>query len=168
MPNEVGRSRAEPGEPKAPYALDLRHALPLSHGFLAIDYDWVRIVNNAVSDGIRQNGITDLILPSRNIELGAEDGGSLLVSCLGNFKQISCFCFLQRVECKKYNANNPISVKLVRELYGTVEADKATAGMLITTSYFTKDAKEFTEKTKHRMALRDYNDLVQELNVIKY
>lgn len=75
--------------------------------------------------------------------------------------------FCVYVECKKYKENNPISVKLVRELYGTVEAEKATAGMLITTSYFTKDAKEFTKKTKHRMALRDYNDLVQELNKIK-
>ena len=29
--NEVGRSRAEPD----------RHSLPLAHGFLAIDYDWI-------------------------------------------------------------------------------------------------------------------------------
>ncbi len=74
--------------------------------------------------------------------------------------------FCTYVECKKYARNNPIRVQLVRELYGTVEAEQATAGMLITTSYFTKDAKEFTQKVKHRMALRDFNDLVKQLKQI--
>lgn len=74
------------------------------------------------------------------------------------------FCIY--VECKKYDKSNPISVSLVRELYGTITADTVTAGMIITTSYFTKDAKEYTDKIKHRMTLRDYNDLVQELNTI--
>ena len=45
-------------------------------------------------------------------------------------------------------------------------SDNATAGMIVTTSYFTKDAQEFTEQIKHRMTLKDYNDLVQELNNI--
>lgn len=92
------------------------------------------------------------------------DGGKDIIiiekSLLGEF------CIL--VECKRYNINNPISVKLVRELYGTVEAEDATAGMFITTSYFTKDAKEFRQKIKHRMTLKDYNDLVQELNNLEY
>ena len=44
--------------------------------------------------------------------------------------------------------------------------DNATAGMIITTSHFTRDAKEYTEQIKHRMTLKDYNDLVQELNRI--
>ncbi len=91
------------------------------------------------------------------------DGGKDIIIVEKSF--VGEFCIY--VECKKYSADNPISVKLVRELYGTVEAEKASAGMLITTSYFTKDAKEFTEKAKHRMTLRDYNDLVQELNKIK-
>ncbi len=91
------------------------------------------------------------------------DGGKDLIVLENSL--VGEFCIF--VECKKYKASNPVTVKLVRELYGNVEAEKATAGMLITTSYFTKDAKEFTQKTKHRMALRDYNDLVQELNKIK-
>lgn len=91
------------------------------------------------------------------------DGGKDIIIVEKSF--VGEFCIY--VECKKYSADNPISVKLVRELYGTVESEKASAGMLITTSYFTKDAKEFTRKAKHRMALRDYNDLVQELNKIK-
>ncbi len=99
-----------------------------------------------------------------NLTKQTRDGGKDIIILENSL--VGQFCIY--VECKKYSANNPISVKLVRELYGTVEAEKATAGMLITTSYFSKDAKEFTEKAKHRMALRDYNDLVQELNKIKY
>lgn len=70
------------------------------------------------------------------------------------------------VECKKYDVNRPISVSLIRELYGTVMTDAVTAGMLITTSYFTKDAKEYTDKIKHRMTLMDYTELVKALNTI--
>lgn len=92
------------------------------------------------------------------------DGGKDIIiiqkSILGEF------CIY--VECKKYDVSRPISVGFVRELYGTVMVDNATAGMIITTSHFTKDAKEYTEKIKHRMTLKNYNDLVQELNSIKY
>lgn len=92
------------------------------------------------------------------------DGGKDIIvvqkSILGEF------CIY--VECKKYDASRPISVGLVRELYGTIMGDNATAGMIITTSNFTKDAKEYTERIKHRMTLKDYNDLVQELNNIVF
>lgn len=92
------------------------------------------------------------------------DGGKDIIvvqkSILGEF------CIY--VECKKYDTSRPISVSLVRELYGTVMVDNATAGMIITTSHFSEDAKEYTEQIKHRMTLKDYNDLVQELNRISY
>ena len=92
------------------------------------------------------------------------DGGKDIIvvqkSVLGEF------CIY--VECKKHDKSNPISVRLVRELYGTVMADDATAGMIITTSYFTRDAKEYRDKIKHRMTLKDYNDLIQEINNIQY
>lgn len=97
-----------------------------------------------------------------NLTKQTRDGGKDIIvvqkSLLGEF------CIY--VECKKYDVTRPISVSLVRELYGTVMVDNATAGMIITTSYFTKDAKEYTEKIKHRMTLKDFTDLVQELNTI--
>lgn len=91
-----------------------------------------------------------------------KDGGKDIIvvqkSILGEF------CIY--VQCKKYNPSRPVSVGLVRELYGTIMSDNATAGMMVTTSYFSKDAKEYNKKIKHRMTLKDYNDLVQELNNI--
>lgn len=68
------------------------------------------------------------------------------------------------VECKKYDKNNPVRVKLVRELYGTVMADNATAGLMVTTSYYTKDAQEFRESVRNRIKLKDYQDLVYDIS----
>ena len=98
MPNEVGRSRAKPDEPKAPDASDFRHSPPFAHGFLASDYDWIRVVYNAVADGICQNGIANLVPPARNVEPRAKNGGSLSVSPFGNLQQIPRLGFLQRIQ----------------------------------------------------------------------
>jgi restriction system protein len=64
--------------------------------------------------------------------------------------------FLYIVECKRYSAHRPVGVGLVRQLHGTVQAEQATAGLLVTTSYFTKGAKEFQESVQFRMSLHDY------------
>ena len=63
-------------------------------------------------------------------------------------------------ECKRYSQKHPVNVGLVRELYGTIEADRATAGIMVTTSYFSKDARRFQEKIKGRMNLIDYSELM--------
>lgn len=48
-------------------------------------------------------------------------------------------------ECKS-SQKHPVHVGLVRELYGTIEADKVIAGILVTTSYFSKYARNFRKK----------------------
>lgn len=67
--------------------------------------------------------------------------------------------FLYYIECKQYAADNPVGVNLVRELYGTISADRATAGLLVTSSYFTKDAINFTQNIQHQLSLKGYIDL---------
>ncbi|MBP6303253.1 MAG: restriction endonuclease [Saprospiraceae bacterium] len=74
--------------------------------------------------------------------------------------------FIYYVECKKYAAENPVGVRLVRELYGTVTADRATAGVLVTSSYFSDEAKQFTEQIKTQMSLLEYADLTSWVNEI--
>lgn len=74
--------------------------------------------------------------------------------------------FVYYVECKKYAADNPVGVRLVRELYGTVTADRATAGVLVTSSYFSNEAKQFTEQVKTQMSLLEYADLTKWVNEI--
>lgn len=66
-------------------------------------------------------------------------------------------------ECKRYSQKHPVNVGLVRELYGTIEADKATAGIMVTTSYFSKDARKFQEKISGRMNFIDYSELIRQI-----
>lgn len=57
--------------------------------------------------------------------------------------------FLYYVECKKYAAKRHIGVGLVKNLVGTVEADRVNGGILATTSYFTSDARKFIIDNKY-------------------
>lgn len=68
---------------------------------------------------------------------------------------------LYLVECKRFKAENPVGVRFVRMLYGIVEAEKATGGILVTTSSFTKGAKDFQKTVENRLWLKDNNVLLQ-------
>jgi restriction system protein len=64
--------------------------------------------------------------------------------------------FLYIVECKRYAPKRPVGVGLVRQLHGVVQAEQATAGILATTSFFTRGAKEFQETVSFQISLKDY------------
>jgi len=64
--------------------------------------------------------------------------------------------FLYLVECKRFAPDRPVGVGLIRQLYGTVQAERATAGIFATTSFFTKDAQEFQSKVEFQISLQDY------------
>ncbi|MFL5860651.1 MAG: restriction endonuclease, partial [Solirubrobacteraceae bacterium] len=56
-----------------------------------------------------------------------------------------------------------VGVGVVRQLYGVVEAKRASGGLLATTSFFSPDAKRFQEEIPFRLELKDYLDLVSML-----
>ena len=64
--------------------------------------------------------------------------------------------FLFLVECKRYTPPNKVGVGIVRSLHGVVQSQQATAGAIVSTSYFTKGAKELQSRLKHQMQLNDY------------
>lgn len=68
--------------------------------------------------------------------------------------------FLYLIECKRYNEHHPVGVEIVRSLYGTTTAERATHGIIATTSYFSKDAIEYASKLQYQLSLRDYSDLL--------
>ncbi len=68
---------------------------------------------------------------------------------------------LYLVECKKNNKENPVGVQIIRSLYGLVERHKASKGLVVTTSRFTKDAILLKNDIEYRMALKDYEALAQ-------
>ena len=64
--------------------------------------------------------------------------------------------FLYLVECKRYVPPNKVGVEIVRALYGVVQTQRATAGAIVTTSFFTSGAEEFRREVQHQMHLHDY------------
>jgi len=63
------------------------------------------------------------------------------------------------VQAKKYRADRPVGIGVVRELYGVVQAEHLTGGIVATTSYFTKGAVDFQESVQYQMSLTDYHKL---------
>lgn len=90
-----------------------------------------------------------------NLTQATRDGGKDLLIArhddIGNF--------IYYVECKRYRHDRPVGVNLVRELAGTVNVDRVTAGIMITSSYFSPDAIEFSNQIKHQLSLVDFAKL---------
>jgi restriction endonuclease Mrr len=66
------------------------------------------------------------------------------------------------IECKRYSPKNKVGIEKVQRLNGIIdnyEGKKATRGMLVTTSTFSKDAAIFAEPLEFRLSLHDYNDI---------
>jgi restriction system protein len=63
------------------------------------------------------------------------------------------------VECKRYAHDNPVGVGVVRQLYGIVQAEHLTGGLIATTSTFTSGAKHFQQSLRYQMSLSDYEQL---------
>jgi restriction system protein len=62
-------------------------------------------------------------------------------------------------ECKRYAPENKVGVEVVRGLYGVTEAHRANLGLVITTSTFTRDAREEKLRIGPRIDLKEYSDL---------
>ncbi len=85
------------------------------------------------------------------------DGGYDLLAKISN--RITSTVVL--AECKRYKKENKVGVEIVRGLYGVTESHRANQGLVITSSYFTKDAREEQLRIGNRIGLRDFNNLVE-------
>ncbi len=85
------------------------------------------------------------------------DGGKDILAYLNtDLGRLLCL-----VEAKKYRRDRKVGIDLVRKLYGTLCDSQANSAMLVTTSSFTSGAKEFQQRHKYQLALREYADVVQ-------
>jgi restriction system protein len=66
------------------------------------------------------------------------------------------------VQAKRNAPDRKIEAGVVRELLGTVIAKQASAGILVTTSFFQPGAEKLERELQYRLSLKDYLDL-QEL-----
>ncbi len=76
-------------------------------------------------------------------------------------KRDSFGSFLTIVDCKKYSVSNPIGVGLVRTMYGTLNVENASHGIIATTSRFTKDVRDLAGEYKYQLSLKDHADIIK-------
>ncbi len=84
------------------------------------------------------------------------DGGRDIIA-VGN-QQIAASKYL--IECKRYAEPNKVGIQSVRSLYGVVNDEHATKGILDTTSSFTGPAEEFLERNKWVLEGRAFDGIV--------
>jgi restriction system protein len=102
-----------------------------------------------VAELFRRQGYEVTLTPA------SKDGGKDIY--VAKHETVGALMYL--VECKQFAPDRPVGVGLIRQLYGVVQQENATGGILATTSFFTKGAKEFTEKVRYRLSLKNYIDL---------
>lgn len=78
--------------------------------------------------------------------------------------------FMFYVECKKYAPNQHVGIDVIQRLYGVISAEKATGGIIATTSYFTKTAKDYIQEhqLEHQLTLQDYNTISDMLKSLQH
>lgn len=92
----------------------------------------------------------------------SKDGGKDIYAA----RQDHLGTFLYIVECKRYAPDRPVGVALVRQLNGVVQAEQATAGILATTSFFTRGANEFQKQIAFQISLKDYYGIQKWLDAV--
>ena len=63
------------------------------------------------------------------------------------------------VQAKRYDSDLGVGESAIREFAGSLGAAKANKGVFVTTSYFTKSAKDFAERHPHKIVLIDGSQL---------
>jgi HJR/Mrr/RecB family endonuclease len=83
------------------------------------------------------------------------DGGRDIIAHIKN----SLTSLLIFVECKHYAPHRPVGVDIIREVLGVRELYKPNKSMIITSSYFTKDAIKERSIIESQLELKDYNNI---------
>jgi len=137
----------------------------------------VRDVNEAIMQMARLDPDIVYQLPPRRFEeisaelftrLGYEvtltpasnEGGKDLIIV----KRTDLGTMLTFVECKRHLPGTPVGVEIVRTLNGVVEEGRATSGIVLTSSRFTRGARIEQRKLEYRMSLKDYSDFKELLD----
>jgi HJR/Mrr/RecB family endonuclease len=83
------------------------------------------------------------------------DGGRDIIASI----RTKVSTFLTYVECKRYSPDNKIDVGLIREVIGVHSIHKPAKSIIVTTSFFTKDAVKEAKTFENQLDLKDFNDI---------
>ena len=76
--------------------------------------------------------------------------------------------FVYYVECKRNAENRKIGVGIVKNLHSTVTTDNVNGGIIVTTSYFTKDAQDFIRNNNLgcKIKMQDFTQIKKFLSMV--
>lgn len=94
--------------------------------------------------------IVELTAPSK-------DGGKDIIAVRADHGIISKLL----VECKRYVPPNKVGVGLVRQLYAVKQIEHASKALLVTTSYFTREARELEKQYLYELELKDFEAVTE-------
>ena len=83
------------------------------------------------------------------------DGGRDIIASIKN----SVYSLLAYIECKRYAPDNKVDVGIIRNVAGVHYLRKPSKSIIVTTSFFTKDAQEEAKLIENQLDLKDYNDI---------
>lgn len=84
-----------------------------------------------------------------------KDGGRDIIASIKN----SVTNFLAYIECKRYAPDNKVDVGIIRNVAGVHYLRKPSKSIIVTTSFFTKDAQEEAKLIENQLDLKDFNDI---------
>lgn len=84
------------------------------------------------------------------------DGGRDIIA----ISNIHGFPFRCLVECKRYGKKRPVGIEFIRSFYEVIEEEKANKGIMVTSSYYTRDAKQHQTKKGTRLDLVEHQGIV--------
>jgi CheY-like chemotaxis protein len=68
---------------------------------------------------------------------------------------------LYAIECKRYRPPRKVGRPIVQQFNGIIEQENLSGGIIATTSYFTKEAKDFVKPIKYRLFLQDFEYIIK-------
>lgn len=83
------------------------------------------------------------------------DGGRDIIANIKN----AVTNFLAYVECKRYAPDNKIDVGIIRQVSGVHYLRKPSKSIIVTTSFFTKDAEAEAKLIENQLELKDFNHI---------
>jgi len=83
------------------------------------------------------------------------DGGRDIIASIRN----AVTSFLAYVECKRFAADNKVGVGIIRKVAGVHYMKMPSKSIIVTTSFFTKDAVIEAKLLENQLELKDFNDI---------
>ena len=85
------------------------------------------------------------------------DGGYDVIAT----KCIDGLTYMIIIECKHFRPNHKVNVSLIRQLSAVRDDNKANKALLVTSSFFTRDAQEYANGNNSLIELIDVNQLIE-------